>query len=114
MLLLVLDCGKRFQTFVLVVRDISDKSSAPILYGSVVDRCVLRGGTKTAHSVISLQRLLIYSTQVDRFSVSLRDIHPSDVIISNCVGYVQILIYSAMFLSFLHVHFQYLQRVRLR
>ena len=96
------------------MRDISHKSSAPILYGSVVDRCVLRGGTKTAHSVIFLQDLLIFSTQVDRFSVSLRDIHPSDVIISNCVGYVQILIYSAMFLSFLRVHFQYLQRVRLR
>ena len=82
------------------MRDFSDKSSALILYGRVVDRCILCGGTKTAHSVISLQLLFITSTQVDRFSVSLRDIQSSDVIISNCVGYVQILIYSAMFFSF--------------
>lgn len=41
--------------------------------------------------------LLICSTCVDRSSVSIRDIRSHDIVISNCVGYVQVLLYAALF-----------------
>lgn len=39
---------------------------------------------------------VIYSTEVDSQSISLSDIRSGDIIISNFVGYLQILIYAAL------------------